>query len=68
MRAGVYAPPELTKYALVEGVGQNVCSPSNSSADCSCDCCFDNKCTNVGSFFIICDNGVGCCNGVECCG
>lgn len=47
-----YAPPELVRYTLLEAVkvGEALtCSPTNSASECSCDCCFDQTCTNVGN-------------------
>jgi hypothetical protein len=43
-----YAPPELVKYALVDGVGGQ-CTPQNSAAECSCDCANNVDCAAVRS-------------------
>lgn len=61
-----YAPPELVRYTLLEAVrmpGEPLtCSPTNSAAECSCDCCFDQTCTNVGNpIQTSCQNNTGSC-------
>lgn len=59
---GGYAPPELVKYRLAEGVGQQTVSASNTRSDCSCDCVYDFDCVNVGDQFSTpCDNDTGVC-------
>lgn len=57
-----YVAPEVTRYGIVDAVGQSTPSPSNTASSCSCDCTFDGNCTSVGNPFITnCQFDTGSC-------